>query len=97
MLLKTKLKNQLSKYGNYEFELSNIVDNGVKKGCSGFIRNIDNGKIAYVNTEPCAMCNYEIIYRKAKDFSDFRGERNRWCREDELVSKLIKFLDHLES
>ena len=53
MLLKVKLKNLVLKASEGkniepEFYLENILINGVKKGCSGFIKNKNNGSIVYV-------------------------------------------------
>lgn len=53
-LLKRKVQNACEKqpHGNeLEFSLKNIVRNGEKVGCSGFVRNKETGLIVYLNTE----------------------------------------------
>ena len=57
LILATKLKNAINRAApadwNYalEYKLKNIVVNGNKFGCSGFIRNPKNDAIVYVSTE----------------------------------------------
>lgn len=93
MLLMTKLKNELNRRGSYEYDLRNININGQKRGCSGFIKNLENGKIAYVDTEPALGLGAEnILYREAQNFSDFTGGVNRWCREEDLAREVVRLL-----
>ena len=48
MLLSTKLKNQINKkQEGLEISLKNININGIKVGCSDFIRNPENNIIVY--------------------------------------------------
>lgn len=96
-LLMTALKNRFKKVGNYEYYLKNININGVKRGCDGFIRNPENGKIVYLTTEyVCGNCYKplanKMMYRTAKDLKDFSGGENQWCVESELVDKVVKAL-----
>lgn len=93
----TALKNRFKKVGNYEQYLKNININGVKRGCDGFIRNPENGKIVYLTTEyVCGNCYKplanKMMYRTAKDLKDYTGETNQWCMENELVDKVVKAL-----
>ena len=93
----TALKNRFKKVGNYEYYLKNININGVKRGCDGFIRNPENGKIVYLTTEyVCGNCYKplanKMMYRTAKDLKDYTGETNQWCMENELVDKVVKAL-----
>ena len=96
-LLMTALKNRFKKVGNYEYYLKNININGVKRGCDGFIRNPENGKIVYLTTEYVCGNFYKqlsnkMMYRTAKDLKDYTGETNQWCMENELVDKVVKAL-----
>ena len=96
-LLMTALKNRFKKVGNYEQYLKNININEVKRGCDGFIRNPENGKIVYLTTEyVCGNCYKplanKMMYRTAKDLKDYTGETNQWCMENELVDKVVKAL-----
>lgn len=81
MILSTKLKNSIVKAnpnGDYEIRLKNIIINGAKRGCSGFIVNRENNTIVYVTTEPCMNLGY--MYRYADSTSDYRGYHNHWSR-----------------
>lgn len=93
ILLSTRLKNLVKKEGgtDYEYDLQNIVLNGVKKGCSGFITNPNNHLCVYVNTEhscyhPLAS---KFMYRSAKDTKDFTGGTNLWADSEETLAKEI--------
>lgn len=93
-ILATTLRNQFKKVGEYEYYLKNIVINGVKKGCSGFIKNPTNHKIIYLTTE--AVC-YEplkdkVMFRTAKHLKDYTGGINQWCNREELVEKVAEAL-----
>ena len=61
-LLKRKVQNACEKqpHGNeLEFSLKNIVRNGEKVGCSGFVRNKETGLIVYLNTEDQPVFHFE--------------------------------------
>lgn len=97
MLLSTKLRNQIKKIQpeGLEFHLKNIKVNGQNRGCSGFIKNVSNGNIVYVNTEkscysPLADKN---LYRTAKDLKDYTGGRNRWATDDRIAIEIVNLLD----
>lgn len=81
ILLMTKVKNALTNVcGNsLEFALRNISINGQKRGCSGFIRNKNNGIVVYISTEVACGCNFGCLVRYAKDFRDFSGCFNNIC------------------
>ena len=72
----TKLKNSINKKNNnnlqLEFHLKNISINGEKRGCSGFIRNINNNSIVYVNTEGSKRTGKfrDYLYRYADDINN---------------------------
>ena len=56
MLLATKLKNRILLAAKPEdlplkIELKNIIVNGVKRGCSGFVTNMQTGSCVYIDTE----------------------------------------------
>ena len=94
-LLMTTVKNRFKKVGEYEFYLKNININGVKKGCSGFIKNPQNEKIVYINTESSCYqpLSDKILYRTAESLRDWTGGRNQWCKEDELVKSVSMILE----
>lgn len=61
----------------------NIIVNGEKRGCSGFIQR--DTAIVYVNTEPCGSLGY--MYRTAKHLKDYSGGVNHWAKDlDSLVN-----------
>ena len=92
MLLSTKLKNLIAKVSkdkdmDLEFYLKNILVNGQKRGCSGFVRNKKNGLIVYVDTERSVLKKKKnYMYRYADDVKDFTGYRNRWCDTPEQLA-----------
>ena len=86
LILSQKLKNRFS--GNQVFHLKNIIINGDKRGCSGFIAL--NKNTVYVNTE---VLGGGYLYRKAKDNKDYQGEVNQYAKNiDSLVSGINQLL-----
>ena len=103
IILSVKVKNALKraneKYGyDLDFKLRNIVINGNKRGCNGFIVNQDNGSCVYVDTEIscCAPIFGRFMYRYADDCKDYRGYQNHWtgvnASVDDLAKSVIKML-----
>ena len=95
ILLPLRLKNHVKQYDeNYEFFIHTIEVNGIKKGCSGFIRNPNTKVCVYVNTEPPAYGGLApLMYRYADTINDYTGYRNRWANsENELVRNIVKLL-----
>ena len=96
IILSVKLRNALinkskTKNMNITAMLKNIIINGDKRGCSGFITNEDNGSIVYVNTEKGYLNMY--LYRYADSTKDYRGYSNRYAETfDELVDAIIDLL-----
>ena len=86
-ILSVALKNALKKElgDGMEYSFKNIIINGVKWGCSGFVRNPDNQVTVYINTElrtqasymPSTASEYGHLVRYAANMKDFRGCRNR--------------------
>ena len=78
-ILSIKLKNALTKSVPHEldFSIKNILVNGNKRGCSGFVRNKENGVVVYVMTEVSAYGGIGYLVRYARDEKDFTGCRNR--------------------
>lgn len=95
MILAVKLKNAIKKEAeccelDLDFSLKNIIINGEKQGCSGFVRNIRNNSVVYVNTgKPPVSSNLHYMYRCAGD----ERYHNRWADTlDELVKGVCKCL-----
>ena len=89
-----KIKNAILKKdpnGDYEFKLKTININGVKRGCSGFIKKGNN--VVYISTEYSdSYLNY--LYRYAKDFKDYTGHNNQYAKTfDGLIDAIIKCLN----
>lgn len=100
--LKRKIVNLINKAlknNTYDFShLSNIIINGSKRGCSGFILNPINQSCVYINTErSCATWLPRFMYRQAKSVKDFTGATNRWANtSDELAYNIINLLENPE-
>ena len=73
-ILATKLKNNIikaNKFKNLElsFHLKNVArDPATKDGCSGFVKNEQNGKVVYLMTD---TPNFKILYRTAPALKDY--------------------------
>ena len=71
----------------------------IQLGCSGFIKNLENGAVVYVNTErPVYSGLKNYMYRYADDIHDYRGYRNCWADTlEELSQGLAKLLKTSDS
>lgn len=78
----TKLRNRLPKDGVYEFKMKNVTVSDRKQGATGFITNLETGKVAYVTTDIWAGTKEDIMVRTAKDTKDFKGGHNQYCMLD---------------
>ncbi len=79
VFLSQKVKNLIKKANpdhHYVFNLTNVIVNGQKRGCTGFITNPDNGSCVYITTEYCAAGHF--MYRYADGIKDYKGYTNRW-------------------
>jgi predicted transcriptional regulator len=87
-MLANKLKNEILKLcpQGIEFHLKNIVINGRKVGCSGFIAAA-NGKVVYINTE--GKLN---LYREAKNIKDYVGGYNYFTDDKQLPIAVVEML-----
>lgn len=95
LILAIKLKNALKKanekYGyDLKFDIKNIIINGAKRGCSGFVTNTQNGSCVYTNTERTCVSHLGVMYRYANDNKDFHGYRNRWTGTDYDINSLAE-------
>jgi hypothetical protein len=93
LILAIKLKNAFKKanekYGyDLKFDIKNIIINGAKRGCSGFVTNKENGSCVYVNTERTCCLNLGVMYRYADNNKDFTGYSNRWTGRNYDVNSL---------
>lgn len=96
MILKSKLITAVKRSGgeSFNFKLDDIVINGSKRGCCGFISNPSNAHFVYVNTEECAfgpLSNRNLV-RYAKDEKDYRGGRNQWFYEETTAKAIVNLL-----
>jgi len=90
-----KLKNRFNNsFPLLETHLKNIRVNGDPRGCSGFVVNVTNGKIAYVTTEESVYgpLKGKIMYRTAKHLKDYTGGVNRWSTDADIVSDVWDLL-----
>jgi hypothetical protein len=68
----------------FSVDLKNIVINGQRRGCSGFITNNETNKCCYITTEPFwteiefpGFCG-NIMMRAASSTKDYCGGINHW-------------------
>mgnify|MGYP006865990794 FL=1 len=104
MLLATKLKNRILLAAKSEdlplkIELKNIVINGVKRGCSGFVTNMQTGSCVYIDTEKLVYgpLSDKCMYRYARDNKDYSSNGlqngwNRWATDEELPKQVVRLL-----
>lgn len=100
LILAVKMKNALKKanekYGyDLEFNIKNIVINGAKRGCSGFVTNKTNGSCVYLNTERTGLTGMGLMYRYADNDKDYHGYHNRWTEEYNLDKYAESIVDLL--
>ena len=108
ILLSTKVTNAIKAKNaargiplNLGFHLKNISLNGARRGCSGFVENIDTGSVVYLTTEPCCSDVVSMagkcMYRYAKDLKDYSSNNvtngnNRWCAYEDLQGNVLELL-----
>ena len=102
MLASTRLiKGRLNKAmpaDSLQWALHGVKINGVAHGCSGFVRNKENGVVVYINTDMIIMQgNKTILIRYAKDFTDYTGCRNMYTNEDKFVDDIKQMLLNLDA
>ena len=98
IILSRKLQNAVKQKfdGDLTFFLRNIVINGEKRGCSGFIRNNQNNTYVYVSTETIGFLPLGIgyLYRLADNEKDFTDYRNRYSDSlKNLVENIVNLLN----
>ena len=94
-----KVKN-LFKGLPFNVNLKNILHDGQKRGCSGFITNTETGKVCYLSTELFFNGgsggglwnnrNKAVVMRTAKDTNDFKGGINVFIPVEKIVETAIK-------
>jgi len=92
-----KIKNSLkglSFFADLDFFLRTISVNGDKRGCSGFIQNIVNGKIAYISTEHSYVSGKsgKFLIRSAKSLKDYTGGQNMFTTLEQLPKYITDLL-----
>ena len=95
-LLATKIKNRILKEGNYVVELKNIIINGRKVGCSGFISNPKNNTVVYINTEKSVFAPLadKNLIRYAVNNKDYKGLHNNFVTDERLIGEIIAMLNN---
>lgn len=94
-----KVKN-LFKGLPFDVKLKNILHDGQKRGCSGFITNKETGKVCYLSTELFFNGgsgsglwndkNKAVVMRTAKDIKDFKGGINVFIPVEKIVETAIE-------
>lgn len=79
----------------FELKIKNVIANGQKKGCSGFITNTETGKICYITTEPFfdgrggsglwGNNKKAVMMRTAESTTDYRGGINYFTSPEKIV------------
>ncbi|MBT1164603.1 hypothetical protein [Bifidobacterium felsineum] len=94
-MLAVRFRNHVRKIDpTIEFiNLRNVLVNGAKRGCSGFLRNPANGRMVYVNTDVLLIeRGHEAYARTVKDEHDTSGGQNRWSTCDDLPQLAVNML-----
>ena len=91
-LLAAKLRNAIHRIDPLLncSHVKNVSINGVKVGCSGFVLNPRNSRIAYVATD---TADGDVMYRAARSMRDFTGGPNQWARPEEAPRAIVRMLD----
>lgn len=90
----TKVRNMF-KGLPFKCDLRDIDANGQKRGCSGFITNLETNKICYITTEPFfderngsglwGDKQKAVMMRTATSTRDFTGGSNNWLPLKDIV------------
>lgn len=89
----TKVRNAIIKIDpTLQVSLRNVRINGQLQGCTGFVTNPANGKVAYLSTDRNHGTNSHAMYRTAKHNKDFSGGTNRFCGVADLPIKVIRLV-----
>ncbi len=94
-LFAVRLKKEIAKIApNYQPKLRNVVVNGQKRGCSGFVSNPENGKTVYVNTESSCYqpLSGKALVRYAKSDTDYSGSHNEFVPVERTAEAICKML-----
>lgn len=95
-ILSDKLKDAIQKAApdmtpNMNFYLKDITTYDSKYGCSGFVKNRENGTIVYVNTDVNFKHGYTYRYvNSTKDFVGYRSHQVKTLKE--LVDNVMSML-----
>lgn len=80
-------------------KLKNILINGDKRGCSGFVMNEDTASCVYLTTESSVYgpLSGKILYRYAATPTDYSSTgiangNNRYCLPSELADQVLHLL-----
>lgn len=91
-----KVRNAFSKFEDsdkYSMKFRDISINGIKKGCSGHITNLDNDVCVYINTEQTSM-GLGMLYRYAERQDEWTGGLNHFAHSlDEIVKQVRNMLE----
>lgn len=96
-ILATKLKNAFNKYEDkdkYSMSFKNVSVNGDKRGCYGFITNLENDVCVCINTEQTSM-NLGMFYRYCEQQGEHTGGINHFAHSlEEIVENTRKMLEN---
>lgn len=91
--LALKMKNELLALNpKLKVELKNVTVNGNKLGCSGFITDLETGRIVYVNSDNNHGTNRTAYYRAARHTKDFTGGLNHSQSYENLSQSVVSLL-----
>ena len=100
-ILSTKLKNAfkaLPDSENYSMNFKNININGEKRGCWGYITNLENDVCVYIDTERSCMSSLGMLYRYAEKEGDCKGGVNHFAQSlEEIVNTTQRMLKDPQS
>lgn len=105
-LLSIKTKNLIEKAAKSSVPPVNVVVtakntsvNGQKRGCYGFVKNLDTGSCVYFDTESSCYGPLvdKVLYRYAKNEKDYSSTGlanayNHFCVQNELGENIISLL-----
>lgn len=76
-----------------EVQIKNVLVNGRKLGCNGFIRNPANGKTAYLDTDVLDIGGKRYLYRSVENMEDYRGGINQWAKTfEEFIDSACRLI-----
>lgn len=84
-MLAVKFRNRIHAIDpNLDVHVSNVIINGVKRGCWGYVTDPSTGRRVEINTDVLTFIGERDHSAYAREIRDGKTGRNNWCEEADL-------------